>query len=61
MTATDVLATYITTPATAVKAGVLITPQRGDTFQCNNFNKWLCSSYLKVVLCTVMDIDIIAV
>jgi hypothetical protein len=29
---TDVLASYITTPATAVKAGVLITPQRGDYF-----------------------------
>jgi len=29
---TDVLASYITTPATGVKAGVLITPQRGDYF-----------------------------
>ena len=31
-TATDVLSSYITTPATGVKAGVLITPQRGDYF-----------------------------
>ena len=31
-TATDVLSSYITTPATAVKGGVLITPQRGDYF-----------------------------
>jgi len=30
--ATDVLASYITTPATGVKAGVLITPQKGDYF-----------------------------
>ena len=30
--ATDVLADYITTPATGVKAGVLITPQKGDYF-----------------------------
>ena len=30
--ATDVLSSYITTPATGVKAGVLITPQRGDYF-----------------------------
>ena len=29
---TDLLSSYITTPATAVKAGVLITPQRGDYF-----------------------------
>jgi hypothetical protein len=29
---TDLLSSYITTPATGVKAGVLITPQRGDYF-----------------------------
>lgn len=29
---TDVLSDYITTPATAVKGGVLITPQKGDYF-----------------------------
>ncbi len=29
---TDVKANYITTPATAVKGGVLITPQKGDYF-----------------------------
>jgi len=29
---TDILADYITTPATGVKAGVLITPQKGDYF-----------------------------
>jgi hypothetical protein len=58
---TDVKATYISAPATAVKGGVLITPQIRCILFRNNFNKWLCSSYLKVVLCTVMDIDIIAV
>jgi len=31
-TATDVLADYITVPATGVKAGVLITPQKGHYF-----------------------------
>jgi len=31
-TATDVLSSYITVPATGVKAGVLITPQKGDYF-----------------------------
>lgn len=31
-TVTDVKASYITTAATAVKAGVLITPQKGDYF-----------------------------
>lgn len=30
--ATNMLTSYITTPATAVKGGVLITPQRGDYF-----------------------------
>jgi len=29
---TDVLSSYITTPATAVKGGVLITPQNGGYF-----------------------------
>jgi len=29
---TDVKANYISTPATAVKGGVLITPQKGDYF-----------------------------
>lgn len=28
----DVLSDYITTPATAVKAGVIIAPHRGDVF-----------------------------
>ena len=31
-TATDVKANYISSPATAVKGGVLITPQSGDYF-----------------------------
>jgi len=29
---TDVKANYISTPATAVKGGILITPQKGDYF-----------------------------
>ena len=31
-TATDMLSSYVSTPANAVKGGVLITPQRGDYF-----------------------------